>query len=211
MKKYHKIQTVFKRNPETKFKTLLHGDYSLPEFEYLKNNKWVFTEKVDGTNIRIMFDGEKITYGGKTDNAQIPTFLFMKLQDVFEKKKNKLKEKFPEGVCFYGEGYGAKIQKGGGNYIKDDVSFVMFDIRIGNVWLKRDAIVEIAYEFDLEVVPIVSSGTLDDMIEICKKGFKSQWGDFNAEGLVARPEIELINRMGHRIITKLKCKDFHNE
>ena len=37
MKEYHKIQTVFKRDPDTKFKTLLHGEYSLPEFEFLKN------------------------------------------------------------------------------------------------------------------------------------------------------------------------------
>ena len=51
MIQYHKIQTVFKRDPETKFKTLLMGEYSLPEFEYLKNNEWVFTEKIDGTKV----------------------------------------------------------------------------------------------------------------------------------------------------------------
>lgn len=45
MKEYHKIQTVFKRDMATKHKTLLIGDYSLPEFEYLKDNTWVFTEK----------------------------------------------------------------------------------------------------------------------------------------------------------------------
>jgi len=56
MKEYHKIQTVFKRNPKNKLKTLLHGNYSIPEFEYLKDNEWVFTEKVNGTNIRVMFD-----------------------------------------------------------------------------------------------------------------------------------------------------------
>ncbi len=44
MNEYHKIQTVFKRNPENKFKTLLIGDYSMPEFEYLKDNIWSFTE-----------------------------------------------------------------------------------------------------------------------------------------------------------------------
>ena len=52
MKEYHKIQTIFKRDPENKFKTLIYGEFSLPEFEYLKNNTWIFTEKVDGTNIR---------------------------------------------------------------------------------------------------------------------------------------------------------------
>ena len=50
MKEYHKIQTVFKRDPETNHRTLLEGQYSMPEFEYLANNQWVFTEKIDGTN-----------------------------------------------------------------------------------------------------------------------------------------------------------------
>ncbi|MCP4215045.1 MAG: RNA ligase family protein, partial [bacterium] len=72
MKQYHKIQTVFKRDPENRHKTLLEGEFSIPEFEYLQDNDWIFTEKVDGTNIRVMFDGEKITFGGKTERAQIP-------------------------------------------------------------------------------------------------------------------------------------------
>jgi hypothetical protein len=35
----------------------------------------------------------------------------------------------------------------------------------------------------------------------------SRWGEFEAEGLVARPEVELFDRAGHRIITKIKAKD----
>ena len=58
MKEYHKIQTVFKRDPSTNHKTLLMDDYSLPEFEYLKNNHWIFTEKIDGTNIRVGMDNQ---------------------------------------------------------------------------------------------------------------------------------------------------------
>ena len=48
MKEYHKIQTVFMRDLENRYKTLLEGQFSLPEFEYLANNEWAFTEKVDG-------------------------------------------------------------------------------------------------------------------------------------------------------------------
>ena len=59
MKEYHKIYTIFKRNPKTKYKTLLEGKYSLPEFEYLKDCIWVFTEKIDGTNIRVIWKMEK--------------------------------------------------------------------------------------------------------------------------------------------------------
>lgn len=43
---------------------------------------------------------------------------------------------------------------------------------------------------------------------MARLGFKSTWGDFQAEGIVARPSVELKNRAGERIITKIKCKDF---
>ena len=80
MKTYHKIQTIFKREMKGK---LIEEEYSLPEFEYLKDNKWVFTEKIDGTNIRVMWNGENVVFGGKTDNAQLPIFLLYKLQELF--------------------------------------------------------------------------------------------------------------------------------
>ena len=209
MNQYHKIQTIFKRDPDTKFKTLIIGDYSLPEFEYLKNNVWVFTEKVDGTNIRIMWDGKDITFGGKTDNAQIPAFLVKKLQDTFLPQIDKFKEKFGEegNVCLYGEGYGAKIQGIGGNY-RSDQDFVLFDIKIKDWWLNREDVEDISDFLEIGIVPIISQGTLDNMINIVSLGFNSRWGAFLAEGLVARPKIELKTRSGQRIITKLKYKDF---
>ena len=55
METYHKIQTVWLRDPDNRYKTLLEGQWATPEFEYLANNEWTFTEKVDGTNVRVMF------------------------------------------------------------------------------------------------------------------------------------------------------------
>jgi hypothetical protein len=63
---YHKIQTVFLRNTEDNFKSLLEGQFAKPEFEFLANNQWDWTEKVDGMNIRVMFNGEKVYLAGKT-------------------------------------------------------------------------------------------------------------------------------------------------
>ena len=210
MKTYHKIQTVFKRDPETKFKTLLENDYSLPEFEYLKNNKWIFTEKVDGTNIRIMFQDGKITFGGKTDRAEIPNKLVNRLNEKILPLIDKFVEIFNDAdVCLYGEGYGAKIQKGGGNY-RADQDFVLFDIKIGHWWLKREYLEDIANKLNLDIVPIIGSGSLEELVEYVKTGFSSKWGEFMAEGIVARPENELLARNGNRIITKLKHKDFKN-
>ena len=46
MKEYHKINTIFKRDMTSKSKNLIIGEYSTPEFEYLKDNIWIFTEKI---------------------------------------------------------------------------------------------------------------------------------------------------------------------
>jgi hypothetical protein len=46
MKEYHKIQTMFKRDKVTN--RIIEGTWTLPEFEYLKDNKWVFTEEGAG-------------------------------------------------------------------------------------------------------------------------------------------------------------------
>jgi hypothetical protein len=207
MKEYHKIQTVFLRDMTTKHKSLLIGQYSTPAFGYLANNEWVFTEKVNGTNIRVMIDAGRVTFCGKTDDSQIHNALVRVLEDHFLPQKEALLEAFPDGGCLYGEGYGAKILKGGGNY-RPDQDFVLFDVKVGDWWLERANIEDVALKFGLDVVPIIGRGTLGDMVSRTREGFTSQWGDFKAEGMVARPACELKTRSGERIITKIKHRDF---
>lgn len=207
MTEYHKIDTVFKRDPATKHKTLLMGEYSQDAFAYLAGNEWAFSEKVDGTNIRVIIGDGKVTFGGRTDAAQIPAFLVAKLQERFLSQADALLEAFDDGAVLYGEGYGAKIQKGGGNY-RADQDFVLFDVKVGDWWLERSNVEDIASQFGLDVAPIIGRGTLADMIEMTRAGFNSTWGDFRSEGIVARPTTELKSRNGKRVITKIKCKDF---
>lgn len=206
MIEYPKIQTVFKRDPATHHKTLLDGQFSEPEFEYLSGNEWVFTEKVDGTNIRVISAPPgPLIFRGRTGAASIPGPLSQRLAERFE--NSLLAETFPEGICLYGEGYGPRLQKGGGNY-RPDMDFVLFDIRIGEFWLRREAVEAIAGTFGLDIVPIIGRGPLAEMIAMARAGIKSHWGDFAAEGIVARPAVELQCRAGRRIITKIKSKDF---
>jgi len=209
MKEYPKIQSVFKRDEKThKF---IEGEFSLPEFEYLKDNIWICTEKVDGTNIRIMWDYNKMSlrFGGKTDNAQIPPFLNIKLGQIFTVNLFEEAQLFPnDELCLYGEGYGARIQKGGGNYISDGVDFVLFDVWIDGWWLRRKDVEDIASQLKIKTVPILMECTLPEAIGYVRTPFRSEWGDFHAEGLVCKPQIDLFARNGQRIITKMKTKDF---
>lgn len=233
MREYHKIDSIFKRDERGNF---FIGEWSRPEFGYLADNEWVWTEKVDGTNIRIMYhcqavnakhyepyDGydhwiPRLEFGGKTDNAQIPAKLVQYLQDTFN--LDRISEVFgPAGqdgkgldtqVCLYGEGYGAGIQKGGGNYSPQQ-KFVLFDVRVGNWWLKREDILEIAQKLGLEVVPIVEGvKTIYDAIRYVRDDKVSHWGNFKPEGLVGTPKVPLFTRNGDRVITKVKGKDFTN-
>lgn len=209
MHEYHKIPTVFKRDPETKFRTLVEGEFATPELEFLQFNHWTFTEKVDGTNIRIMWQPTGgITFGGKTDNIQLPSGLVARLSNHLD--PHAFADTFDSEACLYGEGYGRKIQKGGGNYSATQ-DFVLFDVKIGVWWLERSNVEDIAEKLGLRCVPIYADGTLSDMVDLVKIGVKSAWGDFPAEGLVARPTVFLMSRSGSRIITKLKAKDFRRE
>jgi len=210
MKQYQKIQTVFFRDPKNNYKTLLEGTWAKPEFELLKDINWICTEKIDGTNIRILWDGANVRFGGKSDNAQIPAHLVSVLQDTFTNEK--MKEHFPEAdnVCLYGEEYGRKIQKGG-NYLPDRADFILFDVKIGDFWLNRDANEDIANKLNIAVVPIMGIWKLEEAIAFVKKGFKSTIADntdYIAEGLIMKPTTELFNRKGERILTKIKHTDF---
>ena len=80
MKEYHKIDSLFKR---TERGELILGDFSRPEFAYLARTEWEWTEKVDGTNIRVSWDGMAVRFGGKTDNAMLPVPLLDRLHVLF--------------------------------------------------------------------------------------------------------------------------------
>lgn len=208
MKEYHKINTMFKRNMEGD-KKIIVDDWAEPEVEYLKNNQWEFTEKVDGTNIRVYWDGKNVTFGGRTDSAQIPNGVINRLNELFYSTpaRKRLRDVFPDGeVTLYGEGYGAKIQSGG-NY-KAEQDFVLFDVKVGDYWLERHNVNDVAEKLQLEAVPVIGRGTLYEAIELVKNNLKSKWGDFEAEGIVARPVVELTTRRGGRIIAKIKARDF---
>ena len=211
MIEYHKIETIFERDMDGS-KKLIPGKFRNKTVEFLKDNTWVFTEKIDGTNIRIHWDGHKVEFGGRTERAQIPAPLVNALNMMFGGTDNEeiFEQKFGENdVILFGEGYGAGIQSGG-NYRKD-VSFILFDVLVGNIFLERENVEDIARTFGIDVVPIVGEGTLDDGVAFIMTRPKSTIGSAYMEGIVARPKVKMRDRMGRRVIVKIKVRDHVKE
>src|ERR1700676_89161 len=75
---FHKIETLYERDDRT---------HKLKEPLILKNRiygifkSWVFDEKLDGTNIRCVYKDEKVSFGGRSDNAQIHSELVKHLYE----------------------------------------------------------------------------------------------------------------------------------
>ena len=202
MIEYPKIESLYNRDEKThRFNV---GEFRRPEFEYLYNNDWVATEKVDGTNVRLGWDGERVTIAGRTDRAQMHPTLTARLLEMFPV------DKFDgmDSLTLYGEGYGAKIQKGGGNYKADGVDFALFDVRCDGWWLRRVDVVDVAHKLNIQVVPIVLRCSLHRIGVLVAEGVESLWGDFPAEGVVCKPAVEMNRRDGKRVIVKIKTKDF---
>lgn len=211
MKEYHKIETIFERDLEGS-KKLIEGKFRDKTVEYLANCKWRFTEKIDGTNIRVHWDGHNVTFGGRTAKAQIPTHLLEYMNATFGGNENEeiFEQMFGEKeVILFGEGYGHRIQ-GVGDQYRSDVSFILFDVMIGDIYLSRENVENIAKGLGIDVVPVVLEGTISEAVEFVKTKPDSTIGIAKMEGVVGRPAMEILDRLGKRLIVKIKVCDFCN-
>ena len=197
--------------------------------EYENNIELVETNELLGVKFTV-------EYKGKTDNAQIPPRLLAHMQAKYPAEKvyaslgikefipvkefiehkwvdetGKIEpSKVPALYTIYGEGYGVGIQKGG-NYIKDGNEFIVFDVKVDNMYLLTEARDEIANKLGAPIVPLIGYFTIDEAIAFVRTGFKSTIAenkDYMAEGLVLRTDLGLLNRRGERLVTKIKTCDF---
>jgi hypothetical protein len=203
---YHKIETLYERDLKT-FKvgaTLKNRVYGIIK-------TWMWTEKIDGTNIRAIWDHRagRLSFGGKTDNASIPADLMEYLYEAVS--VDEMKAVFPDvSAVVYGEGYGAGIQKGGGDY-SPTKKLIVFDVLVdGKWWLAQEDVNDVASKLGLDVVPFIGEMTLEEATEMVRSGFQSRLngGKKQSEGLVGRPVEALFDKKGARLIVKLKTKDF---
>jgi len=219
-----KIQGVFKRDEKGKF---IMGEFARPELEYLKDNVWNFTEKIDGMNMRVVWSpsttginngNPMVSFFGKTNNAQIPGDLIEILTEMFPVEQ--MLEVYPDTpMVLFGEGFGPGIQKGSGYGEKKD--FALFDVFVPadpsvskrGWWLQNKDIMDVAEKLDCPTVYPSERVVLTKMIGVfvCSdhESHVSAFGDNKPmEGVVGKPAVDLMSRSGERVMVKLKFKDF---
>jgi ATP-dependent RNA circularization protein (DNA/RNA ligase family) len=196
----------FSRQPE-------HG-LSRPELGLV--TEWIVTEKVDGMNTRVLLvDGAytEVEVRGRTDKAQVPPTLQQAIWDMLP--RDAVWRCFAEGVgvrtcpdvTLYGEGYGAGIQKGG--VYRPDQSFILFDVLVDNRWwLRWDDVRDVARKLGIPHVPELARGVTSVEAIAPLVGYSALTGTGEGgEGVVCRPEWNLFDNRGHRLMFKLKVRD----
>lgn len=221
---YPKITSPFKRT-DNKSKTVntsvWFDDYA--KFFGESGLPFYATEKIDGTNLNIIYDGNHIQYMGHTDktswNPEVEEWIKSKFQtSEFEQM---CEQRFGENeIKLCGELIGPKIQN---NFYKlEDYKFILFDIHndISNTWWDRQNVEENAKELNLDIVPLIGGTNFIDLFSESKNTlrgwtnllqnaeFKSKINkDIEIEGFVVRPLMEILKANGERVIYKIKIKD----
>ena len=206
MKEYQKIETLYKFDSVTKkFKREFYN----PIIDYLKDCPWIISEKIDGTNIRVHWDGHRVEWSGRTDASQLPKEVESLLQEKFGESEIIFEQNFGEKEVFlFMECYGGKIQ--GGLYGGKE-RLIGFDVIIGDTYLDKMIIKNIFDKFNIQTVEFKIVSNLNEAIEYVKNHVddsiyctdrKNQ-----IEGLVCVPAVRLYDHQGKRIIVKIKKKD----
>ena len=208
--KYPKIEALYKL--DSNFKAT--QEYRSAYFKYLEDNEWLGFEKVDGTNLRLYWDGYNLTFHGRTDKTDWHPDTLTYLNSRFNKDfENKIEEIFKDKqVIIFGELVGPKIQNKHKDWDVYVFDIVVFDKNDQPQWLDFLTAVEgITEQLNLKTVPLLVKGGLEQLVSYVKENRKSTvCEDFELEGLVARPAIRLSDNQGNRIITKIKYEDVKN-
>lgn len=184
--------------------------YRRPEFAHI--DQWLWTEKLDGSNISIAASKFGTTWRGRTPNSQfnleIVNHLNLRVEAWTGILDNVLNENKLDSIEFFGEVFGPNIQNG--QKYASTINTKFFDIRVDQrLWLDWNTCREYSrvLGYEMPAFGLVGTNALVDMV---REGFptkESRHGGW-AEGIVAKTPIPLYNNNNDRLIWKLKTKDF---
>lgn len=210
-KVYPKFYAPYNRKRLDEVKRSKYVDVTDPRDElkpYMNiNTSWVVSEKLDGTNTRIIWDGYRLAVKGRTNSSQLQGYQNTLLKELSENGNYKFDETFgTKEVVIYGEAFGGKIQ---GNPHDVEPQFKVFDILVDGIWLQYEAVKDISLSLGLEMIPHYTiegwETVMEDFFDLANG--RQQSGEY-FEGLVAVPAHMPLTRQGERVITKIKVADF---
>ena len=205
MKTYQKIETLYKF--DTKLKRFIEGDFVNPIVKYLANCEWQASEKIDGTNIRILWTGFNFEIKGREDTSGIPEEVISLYKSIFTKDMEyAFEQKFKDKqVILCMEAYAGKIQ---GHIYSGNEKLIGYDIMINEQYIDRKGSKEIFEEFGFDYVPTLNFKTLWEAIDYVKTSTKSIIDNTaTIEGLVCLPKERNYDNQGNRICVKIKARD----
>ena len=166
-------------------------------------------EKIHGTSAHISWNDKKVKFfsGGESYEKFISLFdleyLNQKFTDMF----------LNSNVIIYGEAYGGK-QQGMGLTYGNELKFIGFDVKVGDVWLNVPSAESVCKSLNIEFVDYVKVSTdlesLDferdkDSVQAIRNG--CGLGKIR-EGVILKPLIEVTLNNGSRVICKHKRPEF---
>lgn len=221
---YSSIETVYTRDKETN--VLNFGEIRCIENTCI--NTWTISEKIDGTNIRIIVTKGGIEIRGRTDKAQLNQDLVKVILAIFPSHERLLEyfteyrgQELPDewSVTFYGEGYGAGIQAGGS--YSDTKRFRCFDLLLGESWwTDDDEMRRVCDELSIPTVPCLAVSPnlpktreeLAEIIPFSHVAYEDRGVSYIlAEGIVAKPLHVLLNRHKDRVMWKITFREWEKD
>ena len=194
--------------------SVTYGIYN-KKIDFIKKLPCVATEKIDGTNIRIYWDGHRIEWAGRTDKSEIPAEVKSLLEDKFVDSEIIFEQNFGDKEVYLNcEAFGGKIQ--GGLYGGKE-RLILFDACVNGKYASRN---DLFWFSDLFGLKVVRAKVLEDWDEAVKYvldikknpqdhiSCECENGTTVEEGLVVRPLVQLYDENGNRLQAKMKVRDF---
>lgn len=207
MKTYQKIETLYKFN--TTINKFVENDFTNPIVKYLYDCKWIGSEKIDGTNIRVLWDGFSFSIAGRTEKSDVPKEVKLLFDTIFNKDAEIIIEQIfgVKEVIFCMEAYGGKIQNG---TYKISERLIGFDIMVNENYIQRESARDIFEKINIPFVPLYIFKNLKEAIDFVKTNPVSQVDNTAyIEGLVCLPYERIYDNQGNRIAVKIKVRDFN--
>lgn len=203
--KFPKIEGPFGRDPMDP-KKINREWYRSELVGFLADKHWHAVEKIDGTNVRICWDGYRVSFLGRQDTSEWNKGLLDYLTTVYGNETFELILEDAFGgkpVMIVGEGFGGNIQKAGPGY--GGFQFRAFAMWSPDIWWRLESVIHVCAQLGVPTAPEIITGTLDQIIgEVQDDYLVSRLGHPEPEGYVCRPVVDVFDQWGNPLMVKVK-------